>query len=264
LPTNEQIYVTTASNAEESSWGCYCPPDDYVNGKEMNSCLGDLYSVNWMENADTVGPSETLQQQFVIVKNLTDMSHVMQYGDLSFTSDPIGNFMGQTGMVYTRGSEPSGPMNNPFYDRSADMSERVITEERKKQAGVVESRDIPMHLAYYSYLRADKKDLTAAHAAATELLAQINGRLAVDNFFAGLANLAGADNAHNVLMTPSPTPVSINSCSRAAFAAYDEHCGGFNDYSLMYTRVIVNLCSTREHFDNTANVVSHIVSQCKA
>jgi len=42
LPTNEQIYVTTASNAEESSWGCYCPPDDYVNGKEMNSCLGEL------------------------------------------------------------------------------------------------------------------------------------------------------------------------------------------------------------------------------
>jgi legumain len=261
LPTNEQIYVTTASNAEESSWGCYCPPDDVVNGKEMNSCLGDLYSVNWMENVDQVGPKETLQAQFTVVKNLTDMSHVMQYGDLSFTSDPVGNFMGQIGQIFTRGDEPTGPMNNPFYDRS---DSQIITEERKKQAGVVESRDIPMHLAYYRYLRADKKDLTVAHALAEELLSELSGRLQADKFFMGLAALAGESNAHRVLTQAAPTPVTINDCSKAAFAAYEQHCGGFNDYSRQYTRVVVNLCSTREHFDNTANIVNHIVSQCQA
>jgi len=262
LPTNQQMYVTTASNAVESSWGCYCPPDDNVDGKHMNSCLGDLYSVNWMENVDQAGPKQTLQAQFVIIKNLTDMSHVMQYGDLSFTSDLVGNFMGQIGNTFTRGDEPVGPTNNVFYDRSGDS--RAITEERKKQAGVVESRDIPMHLAYYRYLRADKKDLTTSHALAQELLSELNGRLAADNFFMGLAALAGEANTHRVLYEPAPTPVTINDCSKAAFAAYEQHCGGFNDYSRMYTRVIVNLCSTREHFDNTANVVNHIVSQCQA
>lgn len=36
--------------ADESSWGTYCPPDDMVDGVAVGSCLGDLYSVNWMED----------------------------------------------------------------------------------------------------------------------------------------------------------------------------------------------------------------------
>jgi legumain len=43
LPTNLNIYVTTASNAVESSWGCYCPPEDVIDGRSLGSCLGDLF-----------------------------------------------------------------------------------------------------------------------------------------------------------------------------------------------------------------------------
>ena len=32
-----------------------CAPDDMINGKEIGSCLGDLYSVVWMENSDAEG-----------------------------------------------------------------------------------------------------------------------------------------------------------------------------------------------------------------
>jgi legumain len=52
LDDSISIYATTAADADESSWGCYCYPDDMVNGKHINSCLGDLYSVNWMEDTD--------------------------------------------------------------------------------------------------------------------------------------------------------------------------------------------------------------------
>jgi legumain len=52
LPSNINIYAVTAANPFESSWGTYCPPDDMVNGVEINSCLGDLFSVNWMEDSD--------------------------------------------------------------------------------------------------------------------------------------------------------------------------------------------------------------------
>lgn len=31
------IYVTTAANPSESSWGTYCPPQDKVNGKDMHT-----------------------------------------------------------------------------------------------------------------------------------------------------------------------------------------------------------------------------------
>jgi len=52
LPTNINFYALSASNPTESSWGTYCPPDDVVNGKEIGSCLGDLFSINWMEDSD--------------------------------------------------------------------------------------------------------------------------------------------------------------------------------------------------------------------
>ena len=81
LPTDINVFATTAANAQESSWGTYCPPDDKVNGKELNSCLGDLYSVNWMEDADTAtGLARTLEGQYNFVKKETNKSHVMQYG----------------------------------------------------------------------------------------------------------------------------------------------------------------------------------------
>jgi legumain len=95
LADNINVYAITAANADESSWGTYCYPDDVVNGQHINSCLGDLFSVNWMEDADKSDPSsETLDSQFEKVKTLTAKSHVMRYGDLEFKSEPVGNFYG--------------------------------------------------------------------------------------------------------------------------------------------------------------------------
>jgi len=42
----------SASSPSESSWGCYCNPDDVIAGKHIGSCLGDLFSVSWMEHSD--------------------------------------------------------------------------------------------------------------------------------------------------------------------------------------------------------------------
>ena len=79
LPKNINVYVTTASNAHEYSYGCFCEND-------RNTCLGDLYSVNWTQNSDVADlHTETLKRQYEIVKSETNESHVMQYGDLSFT-----------------------------------------------------------------------------------------------------------------------------------------------------------------------------------
>lgn len=43
------IYVTTAANAHESSWGTYCPGMAPSPAPEFTTCLGDLYSVAWLE-----------------------------------------------------------------------------------------------------------------------------------------------------------------------------------------------------------------------
>jgi len=81
LESNINVYAVTAANAKESSYAAYCSPQDTVNGKHVGSCLGDLFSVNWMEDADKANMgTETLQTQFNTVKAKTSASHVLQFG----------------------------------------------------------------------------------------------------------------------------------------------------------------------------------------
>jgi len=76
LPNNINVYATTASNAQESSYACYFDA-------KRNTYLGDVYSVVWMEDSDAEKiDQETLYQQFLVTQAKTNTSHVMQYGDL--------------------------------------------------------------------------------------------------------------------------------------------------------------------------------------
>jgi len=231
------VYVTTASNAVESSWGTYCPPDDMVNGKAINSCLGDLYSINWMENADAQGPSETLQAQFLDVRTKTTQSHVMQYGDLTWTTEPIGNYLG----------------NSTF--------RAEVVKNPSKSSSNVKSADIPMHLAYYKYLRAEPTNFEARMALAKELQQQLARRVALDNIFMDLTTAANNVDAF-VLKAKMPVVCDGRCCEKLsdAFAA---RCGGWDDYALQYHRVFVNLCADINHQPNEADkLVSTLNSLC--
>merc|ERR1712050_189137 len=76
-----------------SSWGTYCGSAAVVNGKNVGSCLGDLFSMGWMEDADAGALStETLKTQIERVTARTNKSHVMVFGDTSFESEAIGKF----------------------------------------------------------------------------------------------------------------------------------------------------------------------------
>ena len=80
LPDNINIYGTTASNAEESSYACYYD-------EKRDTYLGDVYSVVWMEDSDAEKiDQESLFKQFQVTKKKTNTSHVMQYGDLVRTN----------------------------------------------------------------------------------------------------------------------------------------------------------------------------------
>merc|ERR1719223_2107866 len=97
LEDNLNIYAVTAANAHESSWGTYCAPDDKVDGKSLNSCLGDLFSVNWLEDSDKAKMNtETLLDQYNTVKKLTSKSHVLQFGQLSLDTEPLADFQSGT------------------------------------------------------------------------------------------------------------------------------------------------------------------------
>ena len=81
------MFATTASTPDESSYACY-----YDDSRE--TYLGDLYSVDWMEDSDKgLINKETLFKQFQIVKTKTDQSTVCEYGNVVITdSFQVPNF----------------------------------------------------------------------------------------------------------------------------------------------------------------------------
>ncbi|CAF1352349.1 unnamed protein product [Adineta steineri] len=95
LPNNINVYATTASNAEESSYACYY--DD-----KRQTYLGDVYSVVWMEDSDAEKiDQESLYQQFLVTQAKTNTSHVMQYGDLNLgKTHNVSEFQGANKRLY--------------------------------------------------------------------------------------------------------------------------------------------------------------------
>lgn len=90
LPKDINVFATTASNPDESSYACYY--DDL-----RQTYLGDVYSVNWMEDADQENLSqESLQAQFLKVRTETNTSHVQEYGNLTLGQLKVGEFMGRS------------------------------------------------------------------------------------------------------------------------------------------------------------------------
>uniref|UniRef100_A0ABI7XKE1 Legumain n=1 Tax=Felis catus TaxID=9685 RepID=A0ABI7XKE1_FELCA len=80
LPSDINVYATTAANPTESSYACYYD-------EKRSTYLGDWYSVNWMEDSDVEDlTKETLHKQYQLVKSHTNTSHVMQYGNKSISS----------------------------------------------------------------------------------------------------------------------------------------------------------------------------------
>jgi len=244
LPKNINVYATSASSPDESSWGCYCPPQDKVDGKSIGSCLGDLYSVNWMEDTDKFGMGRTLQDQYVAVQKLTTQSRVMQWGDVSWTNMTLGDFQGQSKeeLVVEPAVEYSG----------AEPAQYSADELREMSA--VSTYDIPMHLAYYQYLRHDAKNLAENHQMLGELIAELQMRQSTDKMMMSLTRKLVGDRAEAVMNARQGAATYDWTCLPVAKQAWRVHCGEFTDYARKYVRVLNNLCTEGvpvEHIEST-------------
>ncbi len=235
LPNDINIYATTASNADQSSWAAYCSPDDKVNGQEIGSCLGDLYSVNFLEdveNGDNID-NESVESDYETTKSETAaQSEVLEFGDLSIAQEGTHNFFA------------SKDFHNPATD--AFLSFRgasKVTEEttlRAKDSALVDSRDVQLHFLFNRYNRADltKEEKDDAHMA---LMAELAHRAFVDDVFSTVTSRVVGPKSFEELSTK----VNSFDCLRIVNKEFiDPHCGTYSDYSLKYVRNVVHMCET--------------------
>jgi legumain len=230
LPADMNIFATTASDYNESSYACYYD-------SQRGTYLGDWYSVNWMEDSDSKDiEKETLQTQFQIVKKVTTTSHVQEYGDISLGQLPVGEFQGEK-------EAPSfTPIKPPYKKGSA-------------------SWDVAIDILYMQL------DAATTETEKTEIVHKIEAmqdkRDHVDAFMRKIVLRVAQSLEHQERLTKTrPMTLTNLDCHTKLVHGFSNSCFNFgkNTYALKYAYVLANMCE--QGFD--ADVALRTMSQvCK-
>jgi legumain len=221
LPTNLNIFAHTASNPDESSWGFYCPPDDVVQGKEIGSCLGDTWSISWMEDSDVKDlTTETLDDQYNAILPRVDQSHPQKYGDLTIKDDVLSLYQGDK-------------------KKTTSWAEWIS----RFFFGPAKAKQEDSRLAKLAYLKAKHQRKNTLQSF-KELQAELDSISRFDTIFQKI------DAKLNRTSTPLfKTPITLPSdltCLRTAVNSFQKTCTKFTDYGLKYTKNLAHLCYTHK------------------
>ncbi|TMW86837.1 hypothetical protein EJD97_020826 [Solanum chilense] len=232
MPENLNIYVTTASNAEESSWGTYCPGMDPPPPSEYITCLGDLYSVAWMEDSESHNlKKETIKQQYEKVKERTSNSnnynagsHVMEYGSKAIKPEKVYLYQG-------------------FDPATVNLPANKIDFARLE---VVNQRDADLLFLWERYKKLEDNSLEKAklRKEITETMLHrqhIDGSVdAVGVFLFG--PIKGGPVLSSVRKPGLPL-VDDWECLKSTVRLFEAHCGSLTQYGMKHMRAFANICN---------------------
>jgi len=243
LPNNINIFVTTASDSTESSYATYYDI-------RRQTYLGDLYSVNWMEDSDVENlAAETLSTQYGIVKNLTDLSHVMEYGDTTISSNVVGAFQGeQTSLKAIRA-------HRAFSAKGIQTASKVPRE-------TVPSYDVPLDILFR------RLSQTTCESERTEIKQQINSMLTkrqtFENRFRNIVKkVANSEEQVEKWFKSQPKTLTQLDCHHQLIHGFHDNCYnlGQNPYAMKFAYVLANMCEDKI---NVAQTVAVFKAQCSA
>nr|AGC94756.1 vacuolar processing enzyme [Malus sieversii] len=233
LPEGLNIFATTASNAEESSWGTYCPGEYPSPPPEYDTCLGDLYSVAWMEDSDVHNlRSETLHQQYELVKMRTANdnsgfgSHVMQYGDVGLSKNNLFVYMG----------------TNPANDNYTFLGENSLRPSSK----AVNQRDADLLHFWHKYRKAPEGSARKIQAQ-KDFVEVMSHRMHIDQTMKLIGKLLfGIEKGPQVLnaVRPAGQPLVDDwDCLKTMVRSFETHCGSLSQYGMKHMRSLANICN---------------------
>ena len=223
ISEEDGIYAMTASNATLSSWGAYCGSEAYVDGKNIGSCLGDLFSINWMQDTESHDPSvETLSTQAGTVTELTTRSPVQQFGATSWLDEPIGDFQGVCEAEMTLQEKIFARAKDLYKQADAKLSKHKVSHD------LVDSRDGDLHFKYNQYVK------TGSSEDGKALEDELHLREKMDSLFLQFDDVTGA-----------PEIPQDFDCLRMMVGGVEESCGKWSSYGLKYVRKLANMCDTK-------------------
>jgi len=247
LTSKEGIYAMTATNATTSSWGTYCGTSAVVQGKNLGTCLGDLFSVNWMEDTEANNPqTETLQTQHDNVVATTTKSPVQKFGDFDFMSEPIGDFEG----ILTPNSKSTfgSQLKKYAHEFKSKIMGPSMENHHIKELSSVNSRDIALHSLSHN------AQMDWSHESKELLTQEIENRAWWDTLFVTHFD------EHLEGMNADVT-VKDHEKYRFLVESVETLCGRLTDYSLKYTRQIA-MASENLSDDQIATIMGKLANHC--
>ncbi|KAF5741617.1 vacuolar-processing enzyme-like [Tripterygium wilfordii] len=247
LPENMNIYAMTASNAEESSYAVYCPGDFPNPPYNYGTCLGDLFSISWLEDSDIHDMrKETLGKQYQVVKRRTATdsldyrSHVMQYGSKKIQKDSLFKYIG------TNPVNENFTFNNNYY---APEATSVSTNAAPNQ------RDADLLHFWHKFLRSPEGSAKKIEAQ-KKLDEHISHRRHVDQSINQIVmSVFGNENGMEMVKlvrAAGQTLVDDWDCLKMLVKTFKKHCGPLSTYGLRYTRAFANMCNAGVSVDQMA------------
>jgi legumain len=229
LPSNINIFATTASDYDESSYACYYD-------STRNTYLGDVYSVKWMEDSDAQDiEKETLDAQFETVKKETTTSHVMEYGDTTISKLVVGQFQGEK-----------------------EAQPQVLPKIFEKG---VSSYEVPLDILYRKLAAATTKQQKQDLQAKIDDMLEKRGHLETV-YKKVVARVAKSHEHHETLLTARPQGMKNLDCHHQLVKTFSQHCFnlGKNPYAMKFAFVLANIC---EHGSDAAETAEAIKDVCK-
>merc|ERR1712002_796668 len=238
LPKDVNVFATTASNATTSSYACYFD-------KQRKTFLGDVYSIKWLEDSDKENiEKETLEHQFIVVKNETNTSTVCQFGEKEISQMPVGAFQGPTPTIGL--PRPTHPPHYPpqWFSCGRDA---------------VPGPDVPVKILQSNFESATTP--SEKEEAKERLDSLLRNRKFMQNVVHELVQGITEDNALTGTMFNDNVELTQFDCYYTAVDAFHSRCFnvGQNDFALRMLNPLVNLC---ERGFTASQIVSAIKDTC--
>ncbi|XP_036986120.2 legumain [Artibeus jamaicensis] len=231
LPTNINVYATTAANPDESSYACYYD-------EERSTYLGDWYSVNWMEDSDVEDlTKETLHKQYQLVKSHTNTSHVMQYGNKSISTMKLMQFQGTK-------HKASSPISLPPVQR----------------LDLTPSPEVPLMIMKRKLMSTN--DLQESRRLVEAIHRHLESRNVMEKSVRKIVYLVtGSDDEVERLLSER-APLTAHDCYKAAATHFRTRCFNWHsstyEYALRHLYVLVNLCEELHPIDRIKSAMDQV------
>lgn len=233
LPADINIYATTASNDHESSYACY-----YDN--HVGTYLGDVYSIKWLEDSDSEDLSkETLRKQFKIVKEETNTSHVLQFGNKTMGHDKVNMYQGQGGgKARSVAALPTVPLNAV---PSPEVPMAILHHQMRDATTPEEINRIQQQI----------KDMKQHHDKITTTVQNIVKSVVADN------------GAIDRIMMTKGTSINTWECYEPIAKQFSQKCFtlGQNPHAMTQMYIFVNLCEEGIKPEIIASAMDHHCKQ---